>query len=263
MKSLLAITFAVLCLSGGNADAVVTVSEQIMQSGQFVKPDCKSDPKEADYDECTCDADIRYPQLGNMQDTAAQAKLNDWFRQQAAKAICEGTKTAPPTGKDKVLTAKAHASQSVHYGQTYSSPELLAFKFTDWAYTGGAHGNGSVIGVILDLATGKLLTATDIFSGQNMEAVNEAIYKALTAKPEEEIFRDQIEARQGVFIRDGECQGCTLTLTPEGVHVLFQTYEVAPYGAGNTDVLIPTNLVSDPAVKQALAMQMQTTPEKK
>ena len=37
--------------------------------------------------------------------------------------------------------------------------QLLAFKFTDWAYTGGAHGNGSIIGVIVDLDKGKLLSA--------------------------------------------------------------------------------------------------------
>ncbi len=46
---------------------------------------------------------------------------------------------------------------------------------------------------------------------------------------------------------------CTLVLTPGGAHVLFQTYEVAPYGAGNTDVLIPAKYVSYDAVKEALS----------
>ena len=90
----------------------------------------------------------------------------------------------------------------------------------------------------------------------------EAIYDALSAKPEEEIFREQIEARKGAFLKDGDCQGCTLTLTPEGVHVLFQTYEVAPYGAGNTDVLIPVEYVNYEAVAKALKKQKRPAPEK-
>jgi hypothetical protein len=245
-----------------SAEAEVTVSEQIMQTGQFIKPGCHSDSKDPDYDECICDGDIRYPQLTGVTDPVIREKLNDWFKQQAAKTVCEGDNVAK-SEKDVAANTKAHASLSVHYETTFTSAKILAFKFTDWAYTGGAHGNGSVIGVILDASSGKFLTATDIFTAKNMDAVNKAIYDALTAKPEEEIFRDQIEARQGVFIKNGECEGCTLTLTPEGVHVLFQTYEVAPYGAGNTDVLIPTKLIGNAALAEALASQKQAALEKK
>jgi len=248
------------CMWATSAAAVI-VNEQIMQKGQFTKADCQSNSKEPDYDDCSCDADIRYPQVVGMADGQTQEKLNDWFRKQAAKTVCEGSAVAQPTKDSK--TTKSHAALSVHYEVTFSSPQLLAFKFTDWAYTGGAHGNGSVIGVIVDLSKGKLLSANDLFPAASMDAVNKAIYDALAAKPEEEIFRDQIEARKGAFIKNGNCIGCTLTLTPAGVHVLFQTYEVAPYGAGNTDVLIPAQYVNYDAVKQALAEQKTPTTEKK
>ena len=253
-----------LCMESANAYAAVSVSEQVMQQGQFVKADCEADAKDPDYNACICDADIRYPQLTGMGDHGMEDKLNGWFKEEASKSTCEGDKTPLAEGNAKPpADGAAHASLSVHYEQTFSSPGVLAFKFTDWAYTGGAHGNGSVIGIILDLKKGKFLTPTDIFSTANMPAVNKTIYDVLTAKPEEEIFRDQIESRQGLFIKDGDCMGCTLTLTPEGVHVLFQTYEVAPYGAGNTDVPIPTQLVGNKAVADALTESQNPAPEKK
>jgi hypothetical protein len=250
MKSLGAIIAVLSCLAAGNACAGVSVSEQVMQKGQFTKSGCQPDPKDPDYDECVCDADVRYPQLSGVTDAAVQGKFNDWFKEQAAKTVCEGDASSSPVKDGQ--SAKAHMSVSVHYEVTFSSAHLLAFKFTDWAYTGGAHGNGSIIGVIADLDKGRLLTPTDVFSAKNMDAVNKAIYDALSAKPEEEIFRDQIESRKGAFIKDGECQGCTLILNPQGVSVLFQTYEVAPYGAGDTAVPIPAKLVADKAVKEAL-----------
>lgn len=260
MRFFYIILCCVMCLRSVSAEAVVSVNEQIMQSGQFLKANCRSDPKTPDYDECLCDADVRYPQLSGVSDETIQAKLNAWFKD-GASTVCEGS-AVPKPAKD-APQPKEHGSISVHYEVTYSSPQLIAFDFTDWAYTGGAHGNGSVIGIIVDLSKGEFLTPTDIFGKKNMEAVNGVIYDALTAKPEGEIFRDQIEARKDAFIKNGECQGCTLTLTPEGVHVLFQTYEVAPYGAGKTDVLIPIKYVSNKAIVQALATQTQTGPEKK
>jgi hypothetical protein len=254
------ITAALFCVWAGSATAAVTVSEQVLQSGQYAKASCKPDPKDPDYDECICDADVRYPQLSGISDRDAQDRLNRWFKDEAGKAVCDGDKMAP-SAKNASAPAKAHMSISVHYETTYSSDAILALKFTDWAYTGGAHGNGSVIGVIADLAQGKLLSPGDMFSEKNTEIANRVIYEALSAKPEGEVFRDQIESRKGAFIKDGECQGCTLTLTPEGVHVLFQTYEVAPYGAGNTDVIIPAKYISYAAVSKALK-EHKREPEK-
>jgi hypothetical protein len=241
------------CLWAGGVNAAVTVSEQILQKGQFAKAACKPDPKDPDYNECLCEADIRYPRIEGMGNVSTQDKLNAWFKQQAGQTLCEGDAVSMP-----VKASKADISSktlSIHYDVTLSSLRILGFKFTDWSYTGGAHGNGSAVGVIIDLNNGRLLGALDIFSAANLDKVNASIYKALAAKPEEEVFRDQIEARKGAFIKGDECQGCTLILTPEGVHVLFQTYEVAPYGAGNTDVLIPAEYVSYASVKEALKEQ--------
>ena len=67
-----------------------------MQTGQFAKPNCQSDPKDPDYDECICEADIRYPQIAGLKEAQTQDKLNDWFKQQAAKTVCEGDNIAQP-----------------------------------------------------------------------------------------------------------------------------------------------------------------------
>jgi len=244
------------------AQAAVTVEEQILQKGLFAKADCKLDPTDPSYDACQCDADIRYPKIRGLNNEAAQASLNASLKHMAEQAICEGKQVADPPkaqGKDQ----RSPSSASHHYEVTFESPSLVAFRVTDWGYSGGAHGNGTVTGAIVDLKAGKILSLSDIFAEKDMLALNQAIYDVLSSKPEEEVFRDQVESRKGTFIVGGVCQGCTLTLAPEGIKVVFQTYEVAPYAAGNTEVTIPVQYVSNPAIVAALAEQKKTATEKK
>jgi len=239
------------CLLGvaSNAQASVIIEDHLLQKGLFAKADCKSDPSDPAYDECRCDADIHYPVLTGLINTDAQALLNEGFKRMAQQARCDGVPTPAPEKESK----KSPSSATHRYETTFSSPHLLGLKFTDWAYTGGAHGNGSVTGVIMDLQKGKLLTIGDIIAPADMSAVNAMIYDTLAAKPEGEVFRDQIESRKGAFIDANDCQGCTLTLMPDGVHVVFQTYEVASFAQGNIEVPIPAKYVTYPLMVEALS----------
>jgi len=248
-----------LCFAASTANAAVTVEERILQKGLFAKADCKPDSSDPGYDACRCDADIRYPEILNLPDAASQVALNANFKHAAEQAQCEGTpaKEAAKSADKKTQDGGA-SSVSHHYEMTFHSPSLLSLKFTDWAYTGGAHGNGSIEGVILDLEKGKVLAIEDIIAAKDMAAVNQVIYDTLSAKPEGEVFRDQIESRKGKFIDDGQCQGCTLLLKPEGLEVVFQTYEVASFAEGNLEVPIPAQYISYPAVMAALAQQKKT-----
>jgi len=256
--------FAVLCMfvAASAAQAAVVVEEQVLQKGLFANSKCPPGASDPAYDECQCDADIRYPQLNGLKDNQAQKAINDSFKRDAEQAMCAGeaVKTSPKTDNKKE-PEKSPSSASHHYEVTFQSPTMLGIKLTDWAYTGGAHGNGSVSGVIIDLEKGNVLSINNIFAEKDMPAVNQVIYDTLAAKPEEEVFRDQIESRKGAFIVDSECQGCTLMLMPDGVHVVFQTYEVAPYAAGNAEVSIPTKYVTYPPILTALTDSK--APEKK
>ncbi len=232
------VLWCALLFFASTASAAVTVNEQVLQKGLFFDSACKGE------NQCMCEADIKYPVINGMADAHAQEVLNKSFKDAATQVQCKGeaSKEAP---KD------TDSSIKYSYEVTFQSPQIMGLEFTNWAYEGGAHGNGIIEGMIFDLEKNKYLTADDIF-GANMAAVNQAIYDAL-APNSEGIFHDEIESRKGAFIKDGKCNGCTLVLKPEGINVIFQLYEIASFADGNKSVSIPDKLIAYPAILKALS----------
>ncbi len=221
------------------AQADVAVSDNILQKGLFSPPKCGG------ASDCLCEADIRYPQISGMKDTKQQEAINAGIKKSAEQLKCEGTPA-------KTASKGDNFSVSHGYEITYQSPDVIGFKFTDWAYEGGAHGNGAVEGMIIDTATGKILSIDDIFGAKNIPAVNKVVYDTLAPKSDG-IFRDEIESRKGNFIRDDKCNGCTLVMDKSGMDVIFQTYEVAPFADGNPSVPVPASLIAYPALSKTLS----------
>jgi len=210
--------------------AAVTVTEKTLQKGLFSPPKCD------DKDECLCEADIEYPLVEGMKDAEKQASLNVAVKKTAEQLVCKG---------EAAKTASKGDNFSIRhkYEVTFQSPDILSLKFTDWAYEGGAHSNSAIEGMIIDLESGKTLTIDDIFGRKNIKEINQIIYDALAPKAEG-IFRDEVESRKDSFIKDGKCQGCTLVMSKNGIIVIFQAYEVAPFADGNPEVLIPVKYIS-------------------
>jgi hypothetical protein len=238
------ILFACIYLTASNTYAAINVEEHILQKGIFVKADCKADKEDPSYNACECESDIRYPEIKGMVNEEAQKTINGNFKRIAEQTECQGTPKDAKVPADKNSSA---SSVSHHYEITFESPAILGLRFTDWGYTGGAHGNGSVEGVIIDLEKGMLLSIGDIFNPKQLPAVNQAIYDALSSSIEE-AFREQLESRKDTFIEKDSCQGCALTLMPDGVHIVFQTYELASFAEGNKEVAIPKKFISYPAI---------------
>lgn len=236
-KCLLLLAALVACLP---AQAEVRVMAKTLQKGLFNPPKCDG------ADECLCEADITYPVIEDMRDSEAQASLNASIRNAADQLKCQGL-PAKKTSKGDSFSIK-HS-----YEVTFQSAKILGLKFTDWAYEGGAHSNGSVEGQIIDLETGKVLAVDDIFGRTNIPAINKIIYDTLAPKAEG-IFRDEVENRKESFIKDGKCQGCTLLAGKNGISVVFQSYEVAPFAEGNPEVVIPVRYVVYKPIVEALAV---------
>ncbi len=221
------------------AKAGIAVTGKVMQRGMFSPPKCSG------AQDCLCESDIRYPIISGMRDTGKQNALNTAIEQSAAQLKCQGTPVNAKSTGDNF-------SVSHNYEITFSSPDILGLKFTDWAYEGGAHGNGTIEGMIIDLASGRTLLVDDVFGTANTAAVNKVIYDTLAPKAEG-VFRDAVEERRNSFIKDNACQGCTLAMTRNGVQVIFQAYEVAPFADGNPAITIPRKYISNPVVLRMLA----------
>lgn len=224
--------------------ADVTVENQIVQNGLFAKADCKPEGIEG-FNECACLADIHAPVLQGLADGEKQKQLNAAFLAAAEKQKCEG-KEAQADGKAEP------ASATYNFDVSYQSPALLGLRYENWSYTGGAHGNGSVEGQVIDLAQGKIVPLSEILSVRMLPELNKYIHDALSAEPEGEVFHDSIEGFKGEFITPTECKSCTIILTDEGVKAVFQTYAVSSFANGPMEVLIPEKFVAYPAIQVAL-----------
>jgi hypothetical protein len=210
------------------------VSEKTLQKGLFSPPKCDG------ASECLCESDIKYPVIGGMQDEAKQETLNADIRKSAEQLKCQG-EAVKGESKGNNFSIKHN------YEVTFQSPAILSLKFTDWAYEGGAHSNSAIEGMIIDLGTAKALSTNELFGDKNSAGVNQVIYDTLAPKAEG-IFRDEVENRKGSFIKDGKCNGCTLVMTKDGLNVVFQEYEVAPFADGNPSVLIPAKYIAYPGL---------------
>ena len=115
--------------------------------------------------------------------------------------------------------------------------DYLSLTIIYYQYTGGAHGIYQVISHNYDLASGNRLELKDIFKeGYNYKEVINKIIKESIEKRPEEFFPD---AFQG--ISDNQ----SFYIGRDGITVYFQSYEIAPYSAGNPEFLIPYSAIRE------------------
>ncbi|MFT4302271.1 MAG: DUF3298 domain-containing protein [Desulfovibrio sp.] len=123
------------------------------------------------------------------------------------------------------------------YSVTAPSPAGLSITFEVWTYTGGAHGNLDVITLNYSLLTGQRLGLVDLFEDPDM-ALN-----LMSAWSYKELSRRLGGMRQEQMLRTGLTpvpeNFASLTLTPQGVRINFQPYQVAPWAAGAQKVDMP------------------------
>lgn len=253
LRSRCSLAMTVLSMMAASpAYADVNVENQEFQSGLFAKANCKPEGTEG-FNECFCLADVHVPVITGMKDAEKEKQLNAYFRSLSEKQKCAGTEADQETTEEP-------ASSTYNFEVSFQSPAFLGLRLESWAFTGGAHGNGTVEGAIIDLANGKLLANPDIFT--DLGALNKYIYDALSAEPEGEVFHDAIEGFGGVFLTPTECKSCTVLLTPEGVKVVFQAYAVSSFANGPMEVLITENMIGNATIKDTLKQQKaQPLPE--
>jgi len=238
-KAIQLLLFFAPLLTAFSAHADAVVVEKTLQKGIFSPPKCDG------AEGCLCESDIKYPVIAGMKDMKKQEMLNADIEKSAAQLKCQGKQVKNAGDGDNFSVTHT-------YEVTFSSPDILAFKFSDWAYEGGAHGNGTIEGTLIDLQTGNILSPNDVFGTKNIAEINKVIYDTLVPKSEG-VFRDEIEGRKDSFIKDNKCGGCTLIMMKDAVQVVFQAYEVAPFADGNPSIIIPVQYIAHPAIANALA----------
>lgn len=123
------------------------------------------------------------------------------------------------------------------YSVTSPSPAGLSITFEVWTYTGGAHGNLDVMTLNYSLLTGQRLGLVDLFEDPD------AALHLMSTWSYKELSRRLGGMRQEQMLRTGlnpvPENFASLTLTPQGVRINFQPYQVAPWAAGAQKVDMP------------------------
>lgn len=111
-----------------------------------------------------------------------------------------------------------------------------------YVFTGGAHGMEHVSLGIFDMDSARFLTSADIFELSSSEELPIILTSVL--KKQLEIEESQSLVSEGYFmdqipVTENYC------LTPVGILFHYNSYEIAPYSFGHTQILLPFDLVSN------------------
>ncbi len=116
----------------------------------------------------------------------------------------------------------------------YHSAGVLSVAITSYQNTGGAHGILSITFLNFDVDTGTVLTDENLFA--DMPAFK---------KIAEQYFNKEIaDKKETYFEPDNFTLPANIGFDDEGIFLLYNAYEIAPYSTGITEVHIPYEEVS-------------------
>ena len=123
------------------------------------------------------------------------------------------------------------------YAVSHPSDKALSITFEVWTYTGSAQGNLDVMTLNYSLISGQRLGLVDIFEDPD------AALTIMSSWSHKELSQRLGGMRQEQMLRTGlnpvPENFASLTLTPSGLRINFQPYQVAPGMAGAQKVDIP------------------------
>ncbi len=173
-----------------------------------------------------------------QQPDALLQAVSDTFLQQYRQATDEWKKNG-----DGAVGPSFHWNEQADVDVIYNADSINSLRFTQYQFTGGAHGLQSVFCLVMDMKKGRVLQLTDIFK--------EGYEPALQATLEQEL-RVQYDIPEGASL-NGE-KGILFNahlpissnfyLTGQGIGFVYNPYDVAPYVVGKIDLYIPFSKIS-------------------
>jgi hypothetical protein len=175
--------------------------------------------------------EIKYPYTGN---SGIDKAVDDLIKHQVTRFIRDSGE--PKANKDWKYELW------IDYTEARFSKSIICFKFEIYEFTGGAHGNTTLITKVLD-ADGREYGLKDIFLSKSqslsrLSAISrQSITKKLGAMADEKWIKEgaaPLEKNYGAFI-----------FTPKNMIVYFGQYQVAPYSEGIIEVKVPLSEIKD------------------
>ncbi|MDR2745295.1 MAG: DUF3298 and DUF4163 domain-containing protein [Desulfovibrio sp.] len=182
------------------------------------------------------DVNLNYPALGCA---GIDADIHRWvtgivgaFEETLADALPDGD-------EDRTKEETQSFALQGSYTVMQPSPSAVSLTFELWTYTGGTHGDLDIITLNYSLLTGQRLELVDLFDDPDeaLRLMSSWSFQMLSRRLP---FAGSWSLQ---MLKDGtnpDAQNfSSLTLTPEGIVIQFQPYQVAPWAAGAQAVEMP------------------------
>jgi len=123
----------------------------------------------------------------------------------------------------------------------FQSTEIVSIAITSYLNTGGAHGNTSISFLNFDTATGKRILNENLFT--DIEA-----FKHIAKT----YFDEEVKDKPILFESESYTLPENIGFSEEGLILLYNTYEIAPYVTGIIEFTIPFEKANDYLVFDSL-----------
>ncbi len=149
----------------------------------------------------------------------------------------QGTSTEMMMGAQRIYDQGARI--------TYNQDHLVSLSFGISTYTGGAHGAFSVTALTIDTRTGEVLSFDDVIAPQQLASFKRELDQRLLDGYGDVLFEEiaasirtqlntTVATSSKILVEFGKAEN--FNLTPAGLDVFYQQYEVAPYAVGIPEV---------------------------
>ncbi|MDQ3011120.1 MAG: DUF3298 and DUF4163 domain-containing protein [Acidobacteriota bacterium] len=223
----------------GGAGMPVTLTEKVFDLGGM-KLTVKEHKEENKKQKLSIE--VAYPQLTGPQLTGSSDANAEKFNKTISEMIAKQIKGFKNDNKEFFKEAAESTdadrpgnSLDISYTVEHADKNLISLNFGIYNYTGGAHGNTNSVTINYDLNRGVILKLADLFQP------NSNYLKVISGYCAKEIKKsDMTDAewiRGGASPKAGNYR--SWNITPEGLQITFDAYQVAAYAAGPQEVVVP------------------------
>lgn len=178
--------------------------------------------------------EIYTPQLNGLSDGDVQSLVNTGLTVMPEKILNEYRQAAAYIDKeiranDRNTALIKALVLMINYDVKMLTTKTFSIVQQGYMYSGGAHGITTTIAKTFNLKTGAPYHLSDLFDSDDyVQEINTIIAKEIVNRN-----------KQGVYHFNGLQNDQQFFITKEGLFILFQQYEIAPYSEGIITFFIP------------------------
>lgn len=133
----------------------------------------------------------------------------------------------------------------------FEDESILSYSVEHYYYEGGAHGSLSAMYYTIDLNNLTTITEENIFKPNFHHLLTERIVENLMKKYDVTTPEDLLN--EGFFDINDIAPNNNFCLNNQGVHYIFNQYEIAPYSMGPIEVTIPYQEIQSIIIPESIA----------